>query len=365
MARPPHPNPWSVFTRRWLLEGLRTLLWVTVITVLIWTYADLQFTDTRELTADLTVTAGQASGKLVVLSPTEPIAVKFNVSGNRYQLDRFAEQLRLGELRLRYDAATQGGGAAAQSEQTADLINRMPEVRKSGLEVTWAQPKTVEVVLDELKSLRNVPVKLEYTGAQLDDTVTRIEPPTMDILFPASLLKGQDLEKLTLPTQNLDLSQAPAGETVTKEVPLQQPANGATSMRLPQRVVRITYRVLQKTNSQAFRNLPIRFLTPRSWEEEDVWSTYKIDSPPSETWTRDITVVGNKIDLEKLRKEDIQLFVQLSDTDKNPVDSWLSGKIYVHLPPELKLQLSSDTIPNVQYKLIRRTETSLPRPAGG
>jgi hypothetical protein len=71
------------------------------------------------------------------------------MAGNRYQLDRFAEQLRLGELHLRYDAS-QAGGTGAQSEQTADIINRLPEVRKSGLEVTWAQPKTVEVVLDEL-----------------------------------------------------------------------------------------------------------------------------------------------------------------------------------------------------------------------
>ena len=38
------------FSRPWWTEGFKTLLWVAVVTVLIWVYADMRFTDHRTLT---------------------------------------------------------------------------------------------------------------------------------------------------------------------------------------------------------------------------------------------------------------------------------------------------------------------------
>ena len=187
---------------------------------------------------------------------------------------------------------------------------------------------------------------------EIDPAATRLEPDRLDLRVPASRLKGLDLTKLELGTQTVDLSQLPPGETFTRQLPIQQPAPVVSALKLP--LVKATFKVVQKTTPRQFQDVPVRVVVPPKWEDDDTWGIYRLDSPGGETWTRTITVTGNQIDLEKLRKEDIQAYIVLSDADK--AGSMGLGKVYVHLPPELKVQLTSDTIKEVQYTLVKRSE---------
>ncbi len=53
------------FSRDWWISGARTLLWVAVVTILIWVYADMRFTDRRTLLA--TVRLSTAPGSQLTL----------------------------------------------------------------------------------------------------------------------------------------------------------------------------------------------------------------------------------------------------------------------------------------------------------
>ena len=119
MSASPRQRLAQRFSRRWFYENFKTLLWVAAVTVLVWIYADLYFTDTRDLTGVLRIRAD--GEKLVLLSP-QTIPLSFRVKGNRYAVDRFADRLaRQGvNVQVRRSRGAAADAACGQLQKRAD-----------------------------------------------------------------------------------------------------------------------------------------------------------------------------------------------------------------------------------------------------
>ena len=351
-ARSAQPVPVRRFSRQWFLAGLRTAGWVAVVTVLVWVYADIQLTEPRDMRATLRIHTTSQSNMVLLSSPE--VSVQFRVKGNRQALDRFADQLAAGGSVLRYDAARALEEPGRHSEPTVNILESLSEFRRAGLEIVSAHPKNIEIVLDELKLLPGVRVQLAPpVGGRLAEP-PKIVPNRIDLRVPATRLAGVDPTRLWVPTEVLDLTGIPPGKPVTRELRLRPPPE-VPGARLGAEKVQVTFTVLQQTDSRKFK-VPVRAIFPNSWLEDGTWSRYRLEAKPPEDWTREITVVGKPIDLEKLKPEDIDAYIELNEADKQrsaTLKSWWPGKVKVRLPTGLDLRLGEPLPADLQYKLKR------------
>jgi hypothetical protein len=336
------------FSRQWFFGALRTVLWVVVITVLIWVYADLQFTEERNIPATLRIHADSA-GALVLLEPTEEITINFRVKGDRYSIDRFISRLANAEGKLQYAAARELE-PGEHSERTKELLARLPEIREAGLEVISARPTDVTIHLDELKRLRSVRVEPVFTGGKALEP--KLEPERVDLLVPATQLERIDKEELTLKTAPVDLSRYGVGQVLTNVRATILPPPGVKGARLVQAVARVSCKVGWQAEKRF--TVLVHVTTPPAWLEDRTWQEYVIKYKPGEQKTRTIKVLGNRIDVDKLKAEDIRAYIELTEAAKD-VKSWESAEVKVILPPELNVRLDPEPIPPVDYRLEKRS----------
>jgi len=91
------------FTRRWWLNGLYTFAWVSIITILVWTYADQEFTTDRELVVTVRLTTGRSTSRVLKSLETHKITVR--IQGNRNAVDRLAPGEGKAPLEVTYDVS--------------------------------------------------------------------------------------------------------------------------------------------------------------------------------------------------------------------------------------------------------------------
>ncbi len=333
------------------MQGLRTGVWVAVITVLIWVYADIHFTAEEDVEATLHILTSSADN-IVLLSPNDA-SIKFRVKGKRNFIDRFMDSLSGQKSVLRYDPA-RALGAGQHRELISKILTDLPELRDFGLEVVWTGPRDIDIHLDRLKDIRDIPVKPDFSDVVPSGPV-EVKPDRVDLRIPESQKTNIGSEKqLTVLTKPITLGDDVAiGESITREVELLPPPNISNAILIPNKVT-VTFKIGQRTDSKVF-TVAVAVQSPRSWLTDGTWSKYELQAKPGETWTRQITVTGNRIDLEKLGLEKIQAYIVLTDSDLKPLGSWLPGEVKVQLPPDLKVRLADESVLPVSYRLEKRT----------
>ena len=225
------------FSREWYVEGLRTAVWVAIITVLIWVYADIHFTKEEELQVTLLI---QPPEKMIVLTPSN-IAVRLKVKGRKYVIDQF------GGTQLSYDPAEELQPGLHRDVSTIDIVRRLLDVRRAGLEVISAHPNKLDIHLDRLERVPGVPVMLDYPLAKVSGV--KLSPERVDLLVPASragqiVKEGLRILASVKPTGNL-----PVGKPVTRQVLLVAPGPGC---RLVPGSVTATFTISEQVGKKEF-----------------------------------------------------------------------------------------------------------------
>ncbi len=332
----------SRFSRRWWAGCARTALLVTIVTVLIWVYADLEFTDTQQLRATILLTA-DSNQDLVILSRRD-IEVTFTLRGNRGALDIFQQKLSAGGAVISFDVAgNHGDGRHALG--TAEILRNAAGAFEAGLIVVDAAPAIVDVHLDK-RVRKEVPVEFVYSNASL------VEAPKLTMAVSVAASRWQEILATQptpmLRTVNVDLAGKPGGERIEIEAQI-VPFIGDVRVEPAGTTVLVPIEISQPT---ATRTLPVtvRVLAPPDWT--DVWREYDLVRKDPLEWRPKITVSGAKKDLEQLGPESIHAYVELTETDKDPV-SWLERNVQLQFLKGLQLQLVGEP-PKVHFKLQER-----------
>ncbi len=340
------------FSRPWWSEALKTLLWVAGVTVLIWVYADMRFTDRRTVTASLRLTAPAASG-MALIAANDAIAdavetrVQFKVEGSREQLDRFEREYQDSMV---WDV-TRDHGPGQHSVNVREALNTDPQITERGLRVITAEPASVPIRLDSLVN-ETVPVELVVSGADLT------EPPQaqpVGVTVPRSLWEQIAAKgPAVLKTKEVDLSGRPTGPVeVTFEI---FPEIAGVPVRLDRNTIKATIDIRQRT---AKKNLVItvRVLAPPDWED---LRSYELVRKDELEWRPEIAVSGPKTDLDKLDAKDVEAYVVLREDDRKPMETWISRAVTIRFPPALQVQLDRAP-PQVSFRLDKRpTEPASP-----
>ncbi|HUT01090.1 MAG TPA: hypothetical protein VM031_01445 [Phycisphaerae bacterium] len=326
------------YTRAWWLARGRSALWVAVVTVLVWIYADVEFTDEKELSATIQLST-PAAGKLVLLS-RKRVAVSFKVQGRRSALDRLEQHLHMPKTVVRYQVAE-----GDTEISTRDVLNRSPLFLREGLTCLSASPSSVKVRLDRKISVPDIPVKFEYTGA-FPSKVT-IEPPKMDIRVAKT--EWEQVKKAepspVLRTVSVALKSGQSDKPFDVEVIRRIAGVPVEPERL---TVTVTVKIAQLTETEEL-TVPVQVVSPTNWLEDGTWQQYVLKRQNAAEWRAKIQVTGTRKHLDQLKGGAVQAYIVLTDDDKKPV-SWLTRQVVVHLPRELNLSRLG-TGPSVTFKL--------------
>ncbi|MCJ7544963.1 MAG: hypothetical protein MUP47_10470 [Phycisphaerae bacterium] len=333
---------------RWT-AGVRTALWVAVVTVLIWVYADMRFTDHRTLTATLRLVAPAAS-QMALIAANDAIVdavdtrVQFKVEGSREQLDRFEREYQDSVL---WDV-TRDYTPGQHTVNVREALSADPQIAERGLRVISAEPASVPFRLDSLVH-QTVPVELGVSGADLAEPPSA---PPVGVTVPQGLW-DQIVAKgpAVLKTKEVDLSGRPTGPVeVTFEI---FPEIAGVPVRLDQNTVKATLDIRQRT---AKKNLVItvRVLVLPDWDD---LRNYELVRKDALEWRPEITVSGPKTDLDKLDAKDVEAYIVLREDDRKPMETWAARAVTIRFPPNLQVQLDRAP-PQVNFRLDKRPAES-------
>jgi len=335
------------FSRKWFYAALRSLGWVAVITFLIWVYADLHFTETEQVRVRLVIHTASAGNSMVVLGPSE-VTVMFRVKGNKHSINRLKGR------RIMYDAA-RNLDKGTHDLDVAELLAGLDELRAAPMEIIAVdEPEKITIQVDPTEPFRNVPVEPEYTGGEPSDKAV-IKPDKVDLFVPLSR-KPPDMQAPGSLAVRVDLTGVKQGESIERRLPVQPPPRLVGAIIRPSSVM-VALKVAE-TPAERILTVPVRVQSPTEWLVDDTWARYKLDKKDALEWTKPITITGNRIDLDKVRPEDVRAYIVLTEDSKQPVESWLSGKVHVELPKGLNVRAL--TVTPVSYRLRKRSAAPPP-----
>ncbi|MHC4562667.1 MAG: hypothetical protein ACYS8X_07845 [Planctomycetota bacterium] len=336
------------FSATWWWGKLRNAFWVSFITLLIWVYADLEISETRDFAAIVRLTVGPAS-KTVLLSPRD-VSVDFTAKGSRRSLAEFERWLDENDAVIEIDLSDYA--PREYKVRTEELLSGAPDVDRHGVVVQRASPDPIEFRLDELLT-REAAVQFDYVNGVAEQV--QIEPSAVTVTAAKSVWQRieQAIESPAITTVREDLSQIEPGKATTITSQLVASIAGE-SVQLDVKAVSVTLTVSQRTISKAV-TVPVRLLEPPDWPADTTWQEYSLQRKDPLAWRVELTVTGARKDLERLRAEDMQVYVVLTDDDKRPVESWLDRPVQIRFPAGLQVQLVGEP-PHVQFKLVKRSE---------
>jgi len=343
------------FSRQWWCESAKTGFWVVVVTILIWIYADMEFTRTREVTLVIRLNTKGSSDTVLVSKPTKKITYELRGSGTN--LDRFAKKYRGSELHFDLSTLPDFSTETMKAVPSVSVLEAMPEVRQSGLKVVSGNPVTISGIKLEKLEARKLEVEFIFKGAELADgfqpkaTVEGEAPPSHWADIPPGA-KIRTVEK--------NLSDLPVGEEQDVKFRLIT-AIGAHVVRIKDNTDRtVTVRVkIERRVAPATATIKInvRISTPAKWAEGDMWNQFKLEKKDSFEWSPRIKVTGPRKHIEKLkgRTKDIHAYIILKESDKEPRVTSTTADVIIQFPPKLDIQLApGQAVPTVRFRLVPR-----------
>ena len=354
---PKHP----AFSKNWFWDHFQNLFWVTLVTVMIWIYADMEFTDTAKVNLKLKFTVG-AQTEYRLLS-SDAASVEVELTGAKSALDDFRKKLAAKGGTLEIDVTS--FGAIKDSIPTRELVEQAGKLHDFGISVKTASPQSLPVDLEALEKIDHILVSLAVRGGTLD---TLPKPVDISILVPASMkekiIKLRDNNELKLETAPVDISKFSNDQIakVSAEVTRNILVEGEYVQIVPMpAVVDFEIDVKWKFATKEIK-VPIEILTPASWasaEPASTWQKYKLVRPSGDLgWNRTIKISGPKkaVANKAALSKKVRAFVILTDDDKKKLSSWSehqviimftdkdSGLKLVGVAPKVKLRLEERSV---------------------
>jgi len=157
------------FSLRWWWEKARTLLWVVLVTLLVWVYADTEVAGTEQVVFTVRLTTGNSADLMLLSKPDHKVT--FKVRGPRGTVRRFAA--KHSNTVLVFDVSKSVRPGKDVAIPTADIIkSQIPEIVEQGLEILSPSPSAITGVHIDKRIQIELPVEFVYANAELKEVPT-------------------------------------------------------------------------------------------------------------------------------------------------------------------------------------------------
>lgn len=340
------------FSRPWWLDLAGMCFWVGIATVLVWVYADMEFTQDAEVTMTVHLVIEEAGNESVLLS-APAFRMVFNVRGNRRRINKFLRENS--NKVITYDVSRLGAGRN-QSIRAVEVFEGDPGRARSGVSFRSAVPSAIRGIHIGELIRQLVPVKFSGPGAVLKKEPA-LEPVWIRLARSEwkKILNETGGEPVLLAVAKLEDAERGKPIEVTAEI---TPAIAGIPVRPEKKSVTVKIEIRRLTETRKLP-VPVRIVTPYTWLEDGTWDKYKLTREDQETnWVPQIEVTGAPEILDPLKADQIDAYILLKDADKKQTLSWLKGEVKFRYASDLKIKIIGQY--SVKFRLELRTAPKPP-----
>lgn len=348
---------------RWLL--------VTLVTVVVWTWAASSTTDSERVSASIRVSLPDSlRDQRELLSPADPFATKVTIRGSEGER-RDAKDL-LAQVRL---TAGQGGVPDGLSDNAPfDLQDVLQEyLRSAGAVVQVTEVETAAVPLIRVEELVATTVQIVpvLPGVRVDGEPV-VAPNEATVRLSKRLLERAGRLRVEATLDSELLAGRETGRRYTEKTALrvapENPVDLGTRARIEPQTADITFTLAARTTiyvaapvTSTAPGIPVQIALPP--KDLDKWSVAIDDR---DAFVRNVTLSGPTEAIEQIRdgRFKVRAFVQLTsdDLDRAALDKGMIEKPISlwQLPPEVRVVDPGKT----DYQLEQDRDSALPRRGG-
>jgi len=283
-----------------------TLVIVTLVTALIWLFAESESLTTKTEQTRVSLIDPLDQHVIRVLTPDFGNVVRVTFRGSAASIQAAPRTLADG-VRV---ALGEPGFSDTIGEQTVDLLAALrtdDALRGAGLQTLDVTPRTVRVDVEPLRTLEGVEVAPQLAGVELAERPT-VEPARVSVTAPASVAAALEAaiggaEVIArLPSGALEALQPGEAQTVEARLSLPAALAGARRVTFEPETVRITLTVRRLVDSAVIPSAPVWPLPPPTERDR-----FRIEIAPDDRLARDVSVTGPSELIERFRARQLNL----------------------------------------------------------
>ncbi|MBC24560.1 MAG: hypothetical protein CMJ32_11700 [Phycisphaerae bacterium] len=309
-----------------LKTNIGTIIGVTLITLLIWFWAEGETREERNVYTQIQFLPGDP--ERFEVSPTRSFPLAVDLSGSKRALDRATEMLRVATVEL----TTGIGGVPAQAGDhtlnMADILNNLRMITDTGVTVTRTDPATQPLQVNQLTSLQ-VDVVASLPGAETVGK-TVIEPAKATVRIPSRMAESiKDALRVEAIVDSRLQEHLEPGSRHSLEVPLQLPdtlRSLASSITIQPKDATVTFTLSSRTRTLTMNLVPVQVSGP-----PEEFNEYEVQLDPGDQFLKEVQLRGPNATIEQIEAGKIPIFafVHLSGDDialkieEKPVSMWM------------------------------------------
>lgn len=295
-------------------ERLKSFAVVTVLTLIVWLFAESESLTEDELPARVDVAVGEVNrDKLLARAVDFDGRINIELRGPQAAINR-AAQLMQTPIRLQ-PGGPRGGIPATDGVHVIrmlDFIKSWPELASTGVWIDYVRPSEIKVEVQELKVVQLDPVA-QFTGIAVDGEV-RFVPAEVSVRMPSALANASDLAttiQIPIAPNGESARLGPGPQTVSASVQLPESLKGKPGVTLMTPQIVASFTVVDTNITERFTSVPVQVLLPPV--EFDDWT---ITVVPEDAILQ-VDVRGPRATIESLRagRSRIVGVVSLLDVD--------------------------------------------------
>ncbi len=345
-----------------------SLVVVTLVTALIWLFAESESLTTKTEQARIVLTDPLDQHLISVLTPEFGGVVRATFRGSAAAIQTAPRTLSDG-VRV---ALGEQGFSDTTGEQTVDLLAALRSdeaLRNAGLQALDVTPRTVRVEVERLRTIEDVEVSPQLAGVEPAEAPT-IEPPRVSMTAPRSVLNALEASMggarviARLPPTALEALQPGEPRTIETRLALPPPLTGARGVTIEPETVNITLTVRRLVDSAVVPSVPVWPLPPPTER-----GRFQIEIASDDRLVRDVSVTGPSETIERFRARELNLIAVLPLSSfelerritEKTIGDWMlveteTGEIQT-LPEELRVEYSGDAV-ELTITPVRNSDSS-------
>lgn len=321
------------------LERLETGVIVTVISVLVWLYAEGENVVTRQ--QPMLVRFVPPAGQELAIQPQDAVEVVATIRASTGEMSRLDEALRDG-VNIEVGPKSNGDGGP-QTVVLKDAL-ALSELRTLGVNILDTDPPTARVRVEQLVT-RKLPIVAGPSRVQLAGVPT-FTPAEISVRMPRSLAERYANSKVVAQMNAIDMSAFDTNTSVTAPVPLELPVELRSTWTEPERqTVQATFAIRKQTETIHLPTMRIRVSVDPLLLRE-----YYIE-PVSDVVLRDVELTGPRDTIQAIAEGQTPVWAELRPT-RAEVESGVTSLIPVIVAPPGVTAAAPDP---VQVTIRRRT----------
>jgi hypothetical protein len=283
------------------IERMRTALIVSLVSVLVWLFAESRTLRIETIAVPVTIDVG---GRTLVFRLTDGDAwagvVEVELTGPVGLIDALRGPMGEGVLLELGDELP--GDPGVRSVDLREALRRDSLFADSGITIRRIVPETLGLEIDRLESVR-LPVQVDLSGVETSGPVT-VQPPEIEVRVPASFAGGlpESIIARLDPTRLASLVPGRRSELSQVPVELEGLPDGLWGLRLGETRVTVALAVRARTQNLMIAELPILIeLAPADF------ARWIVEIPPEDRVLTNLSLTGPGAAIDRLRRGEIRL----------------------------------------------------------